>query len=189
MMPSSLQIISVVLALATIARGETAPLQQGNHHRFSLRDVDGRDLSVADGRVTIITVVTRQNEEQARAVADRVPDRCVGNPRFRYITLVNFQGKISPAFRGFISGVIRRRLDAEAKRLRPEYEQKKLNRDPRGDVYVVADFDGSAVGQLGLRPESADVSVFVFNGNGRLVRRWTGVPPEDQLVAAIAAAE
>ena len=188
-MPRSLQIISIILALTSVASAQPAPLQQGNSYRFSLRDVDGQNLSVADGHVTIITVVTRQNEEQARAAAERVPDRCIGDPKFRYITLVNFQGKMSAPFRGFISGVIRRRLDGEAKRLRPAYEQKRLTRDPRDDVFVVADFDGSAVAHLGLSPSSGDVSVFVFNGTGRLVRRWTGVPPEDQLVAAIAAAE
>jgi hypothetical protein len=189
MMLRCLQIFSAVLMVMTAASAQTAPLTPGNNYRLSFRDVDGNDLSTAGGHVTIITVVTRQNEEQARAVAGLVPDRYIGDPKFRYVTLVNFQRKISPAFRGFINGIIRRRLEGEAKELKPRYQAKQLTRDPRRDVFVIADFDGGAVGQLGLSPQHADVEVFVFNRRGRLVQRWTGVPPEDRFVAAIATAE
>jgi hypothetical protein len=54
---------------------------------------------------------------------------------------------------------------------------------------VVADFDGAAVSRLGMAPESNDVEVFVFSGAGKLVQRWTGVPPEDALAKAVATAE
>ena len=102
---------------------------------------------------------------------------------------MNFQRKLASPFQGITRAVIRNRLDAEAKQLKPQYDAKKLSRDPRKDVYVVADFDGSAVAHLGLAPEGNDVAVFVFNRSGKLINRWSGVPPGNSLAEAIAAAE
>ena len=188
-MSPMLQIFSVAVLVAAAASAQTTELQPGRKYQLALRDVDGSNLKTDAGHVTIITVVTRQNEQQARAVAAMVPDRCIGDPKYRYITLVNFQRKISPVFQGITNTVIRRRLDAEAKRLEPDYTARKLTRDPRRDIFVVADFDGAAVGQLGLAPTAHAVAVFVFNGEGKLIARWTGVPPEGALAKAIAAAE
>lgn len=184
-----LQSISFFIFCAFALTLDSAPLPPHAIARLTFHDVDGNTLSTADGHVTIITVVTRQNEEQAHAVADQVPDRCVGDPKFRYITVVNFQKKLASPFQGLTRVIIRQRLDAEAQKLRPEYEQKKVGHDPRKDMYVVADFDGSAVSQLGLSSDSNDVAVFVFNGHGKLIQHWTGVPPNESLPNAIAAAE
>lgn len=189
MIARSLQLFSVFLLLGSEASAQNSSLEPGGIHNFSLRDVDGHDLATADGHVTVIAVVTRQNEDQARAVADRVPDRCLGNPKYRYITLVNFQRKLARPLQGLTRTIIRNRLDAEAEQLKPEYEAKNLTRDPRRDVFVVADFDGSAVAKLGLSPDSDAVAVFVFDGRGKLINRWDGVPPGDSLAQAIAAAE
>jgi MoaA/NifB/PqqE/SkfB family radical SAM enzyme len=186
---AALQIFSVALLILGAVGARGADLQRGQTYAFSLRDVDGNDLSTADGHVTIITVVTRQNEEGAHAVADLVPDRCVGDPKYRYITLVNFQRKLAGPLQGLTRAIIRNRLDAEAKALKPQYDAKKITRDPRRDVYVVADFDGAAVARVGLTPETNSVAVFVFNGGGALVNRWTGVPQGNALPDAIAAAE
>ena len=188
-MPRLLQIVSAALLFAASSVGSAAELQPGSKYAFALRDVDGNNLAVADGHVTVITVITRENEEKARAIAAGVPRRVIGDPKYRYITLVNFQRKLSPLFRGITNGIIRRRLDAEAKELQPTYTAKQLTRDPRRDVYVVADFDGSAVAHLGLTPEWSEVAVFVFDGAGKLVERWTGAPPPGALARAIAAAE
>lgn len=189
MMPRLLQMFSATLLFASAAGAQPTELHVGGKYQFSLRDVDGHDLATADGHVTIVTVVTRENEQQARAVAAGVPLRCIGDPKYRYITLVNFQRKISPVFRGLTTGIIRRRLDAEAKEIKPKYVAKQLSRDPRQDIFVVADFDGSAVGHLGLTPMAGDVAVFVFSGDGKLVERWNGVPAEGALARAISAAE
>jgi hypothetical protein len=166
-----------------------AELQTGATHALTFPDVDGHNLSTADGHVTIVTVVTRENEANARAISLLVPERCIGVPKYRYITLVNFEGKIPGPLRGLTRGIIRNRLDAEAKELKPRYEAKNLTRDPRSDVYVVADFDGSAVKRLGLTPESANLAIFVFDGKGKLVGRWSEVPTEEALTSAILAAE
>ena len=178
----------VVLLCAAAPFAPGSELKTGNMAALTFEDVDGNELSTNDGHVTVITVVTRSNEDKARAVADQVPDRYLGDPKYRYVTLVNFQGKLPGPLQGITRGVIRGRLDGEAKEIKPQYEAKHLTRDPRKDMYVIADFDGKAVTQLGLSPESSEIEVFVFNGEGKLVHRWTDVPPGDSLGKAIATA-
>ncbi len=172
------------LAFAALGADEEG-WKVGSTHRLTFEDVDGDELSTADGHVTIITVVTRENEAQARAVADLVPDRYVGDPKYHYITVVNFQGKLPGPLQGITRAVIRSRLEAEAKKLKPDYAKRKLARDPRDDLFVIADFDGSAVRKLGLPVETNEVAVFVFNGEGKLVARWKGVPPGDSLAGTL----
>lgn len=184
-----LQRFFILLIFVATPLAVDATLQPGQTYALTFRDVDGNTISTANGHVTIITVVTRRSEEQARAISRLVPDRYLGDPRYRYITLVNFQRGLASPFHGITRAVIRGRLDSEAKKLRPQYAAKKITRDPRDDVYVIADFDGSAVTKLGISPESNDVAVFVFNRGGNLVQRWIGVPPGDSLARAIAAAE
>ncbi len=180
---------SIALFLGGMPHAPASELKTGAVHALTFEDVDGHELSTANGHVTIITVVTRDNEDKAHAVADKVPDRYVGDQKYHYVTLVNFQGKLPGILQGMTRGVIRGRLDGEAKTLRTQYAAKKIDHDPRADLYVVADFDGKAVAQLGLAQASGEVSVFVFNREGKLIQQWTDVPPDDSLAKAIAAAE
>ena len=161
----------------------------GSTHRLTFRDVDGRDLSTSDGHVTILTVVTRADEDKARTVADLVPDRYVGAEKYHYITLVNFERKVPAPFYGLTRAIIRNRLAAEARELQPQYLAKKITHDPRRDLYVIADFDGSATERLGLSAEAAVMAVFVFSGKGELLARWSEVPPGDALPKILATAE
>jgi hypothetical protein len=178
------QYLFVIGALAATA-GHGAELRAGNNYPLTFTDVDRHQLSTSDGHVTIITVLTKRDEDKAQAVGDRVPHQYYGDPRFRLVTLVNFQQKIYPPFRGMISAVIRYRLDAEAKELQKVYTVRQLKRNPRDDVFVVADFDGKAVSQLGIVPTSSEFAVFIFDGHGRLVRRWSDVPSPEALAQAI----
>lgn len=189
MIARSLQFISAAVLLTTNALAQASALQPGTVHRLSFHDVDGNDFSTAEGRVTIVTVVTRETEDKAHAVADQVPPKCIGDPKYRYVTLVNFQRKLPGPLQGMTRGIIRRRLDTEAQGLKKDYEAKKLTRDPRKDLYVVADFDGTAVTQLGVVPESNNISVFIFDGKGKLVQRWGDVPSAGAVAKAIAEAE
>ncbi len=152
----------------------------GATHSLTFQDVDGNELSITDGRVTIITVATREQEENARAVAELVPDRYVGDPKYRYVTVVNFKDKLAGPLQGLTRAVIRNRLNAEAENLRPQYLARKIERDPRADLHVVADFDGSTSQRLGLGA-ATQTTVFVFGGSGKLLARWDGVPPGDAL--------
>lgn len=174
-----------LIALLAGATLNAAELRIGNNYELTLTDVDQERLSTSDGHVTIVSVVTRENEAKAQALGDRVPKQYYGDPKFRLITVVNFQQGIFAPFRSVIMAVIRHRLDAEAKNLQKVYSERKMKRNPRDDIYVVADFDGKAVSQLGIAPKSSEFAVFVFDGRGRLVRRWNDVPNTQELTTAL----
>ena len=176
------------LFLGVILTGPAAwanELRPGNVYPLTFTDVDRHQLSTSDGHATIITVLTRKDEQKAEQVGDRVPDICLGDPKFRLITVVNFQRGIFPLLQGMINAIIRSRMDSAAKDLQKTYTARKLTRDPRSDIFVVADFDGKAVTQLGIAPTSSEFAVFVFDGRGRLVQRWKDVPSAEALAAAV----
>ena len=174
-----------LLLILGAANLQAVQLRPGGIYPLTLTDVDRHQLSTADGHVTIISVVNRRDEAKAETVGDRVTKITFGNPKFRLITLVNFQQNILPPLRGMVSAVIRHRLDVEAKDIQKMYAERHINRNARDDVYVVADFDGKAVSQLGIAPTSSEFAVFIFDGKGRLIRRWSDVPPEDGLTQAL----
>jgi hypothetical protein len=176
------------LFLATLLIGPAAganELRVGNAYPLTFTDVDRHQLSTSDGHVTIITVMTRKDEQKAEQVGERVPHIYLGDPKYRLITLVNFQRSIFPVLQGMINAIIRNRMDAEAKELQKTYTARHLTRNPRSDIYVVADYDGKPVSQLGIASASSEFAVFVFDGRGRLVRRWNDVPSVEALSAAL----
>ena len=175
--------LAALLAAATPAV-QAIELQLGNVYPLTFADVDQHQLSTSDGHVTIITVVTQKDEQKAQMVGDRF-SRHLGDPKCRLITVVNFQQKIIQPFRGVAVAIIRHRLDVEAKELQKIYSARHLNRNPRSDIFAVADFDGKAVSQLGVVPTSTEFAVFAFDERGRLVRRWNDLPSADALAAAI----
>ena len=160
-------------------------LRQGNSYPLTFTDVDRHQLSTADGHVTVISVVTRRDESKAETIGERITQVSFGDPKVRLITLVNFQKNIFAPLRGMVSAIIRSRLETEAKELQKEYAEKHINRRARDDIFVVADFDGKAVTQLGIEPTSSEFAVFVFDGKGRLMRRWNDVPSVEMLTQAI----
>ena len=177
--------LCVLLADTALATDPPAELHPGNTYSLTFPDVDRQQLSTSDGHVTIITVLTRKDEQKAEQVGERVPRIYLGDPKYRLITLVNFQRGIFPLFQGMINAIIRNRMDAEAKELQAIYTAKHLTRNPRSDIFVVADFDGKAVSKLGISPSSSEFAVFVFDGRGRLVRRWNDVPGSEALAQAL----
>ena len=178
------QCFFLVLCLAA-ANAHAIQLRPGNTYSLTFTDVDRRQLSTADGHVTVISVLTRRDEAKAETVGDRVSHITFGDPKTRMITLVNFQQSILLPLRGMVSAVIRHRLDTEAKDIQKSYAERHINRNAREDVFVIADFDGKAVSQLGIAPTSSEYAVFVFDGKGRLVRRWNDVPSAEALTQAL----
>jgi hypothetical protein len=174
-----------LLLIFAAATSTAIQLHPGNTYPLTFTDVDRHQLSTADGHVTIISVVNRRDEAKAQAVGDRVSQITAGDPKIRLITLVNFQQNIILPLRGMVSAVIRHRLDDEAKEVQKLYSERHINRNARDDIFVVADFDGKAVSQLGIAPVSPEFAVFVFDGKGRLVRRWSDVPTTEMLTQAI----
>ena len=174
-----------VLLLGFAISAGAVQLHPGNTYALTFTDVDRHQLSTADGHVTVVSVVNRRDEAKAETVGERISKITFGDPKFRLITLVNFQQNIILPLRGMVSAVIRHRMDVEAKEIQKSYGERHINRNARDDIYVVADFDGKAVTQLGIAPTSAEFAVFVFDGRGRLVRRWGDVPSEEALAQAL----
>ena len=174
-----------LFAIFAVTTTQAVELRVGNNYPLTFNDVDRHQFSTADGHVTIISVVNRRDEAKAESVGDRVSQISFGDPKVRLITLVNFQQNILPPLRGMVSAVIRHRLDVEAKEVQKSYDERHISRNARGDIFVVADFDGKAVSQLGINPISPEFAVFVFDGRGRLVRRWSDVPSQEALAQAI----
>src|SRR5688572_5717837 len=74
----------VLLAATTLPAAE---LRVGNNYQLIFTDVDKRSLSIADGHITIISVVTRKDESKAQTLGNRVPSQVLGNPKYRLINL------------------------------------------------------------------------------------------------------
>lgn len=171
--------------LLAAATAQAVQLHPGNTYALTFTDVDRHQLSTADGHVTIISVVRRSDEAKADLVGERMSKITFGDPKVRLINLVNFQQNIISPLRGMVSAMIRNRLDSEAKEVQKKYAELHINRNARDDIFVVADFDGKAVTALGILPASSEFAVFIFDGKGRLVRKWSDVPTPDQLAQAI----
>jgi len=147
-------------------------------------DVDGRTLSTSDNIVTVLVLTTRTNLGKAREVGDRIPERCLGNPHYRMITVIQFGNTRTTLMQYLLKASVRHGLDAEAARLKARYMAKGLSRDARGDIYAVADFNGQTAAQLGLQP-SPEFRVLILSGDGTLLRDWTHAPSAEELAAAL----
>lgn len=174
-----------VAALVLPVVGQANSLDPEQSYQFAFTDVDGNQLSLHDGHVTLVTVIVKQDHGKADTVGDRVPEKYLGDPHYRLITVVNFQKSVSPFLQGVTSAIMRHRLDLEAARIQARYSAKQSERDPRSDLFAVADFDGKAISKLGMQPDSDEFAVFLFNGEGKLVRHWHEIPPADELSAAL----
>lgn len=172
--------------LLVASRG--ADLESGKVYQGNFTDVEGRQFALGDGHAILLTVATQETEAKAHLVGHNVPDEFVGDPHYRCVTIINFQNRIPSLLRGIITAVVRRRFHAEADAVQPRYSAKKIEHSPRADLYAIADFEGATVRQLDMDPASNDLTVFVFDGHGALVRQWHDVPSSDELRAALEAA-
>jgi len=162
-----------------------ADLDVRKTYPFSMVDVDGRTLSTHDGHVTVLVIVARREVDKARTVGNRIPERCLGNPAARMITVIRFDQTKNSFSRYLFTRLIRRQLDAEASQLKSRYVAKKLTSDPRSDVYAVADFDGQMASIFGLPSGLNQLKVLILSGSGELLQTWTEIPTAEQLNAAI----
>ena len=157
----------------------------GQVYRIDLSNIDGNSVSTADGRISTLVLVGKSNVDKAREVGDRIPDFCLGNPLYRMVTVVAFESKHSRPVRAFLTSVIRRRVDSEAKRLQARYDQLKIARNARDDVFATADFDGAIAAQLDAKPGASLFRVFIFGKKGELIKQWSDVPASEDLSAAL----
>ena len=87
----------------------------GETHQLTFRDVDGNDLSTRTDTSRSSPWSRGESEEKARQISQAGARHYIGDPKYRYVTLVNFQRGLAGRFRGSRARVIRGRLDAEAK--------------------------------------------------------------------------
>jgi hypothetical protein len=160
-------------------------VSNGRGYALHFVDIDGRSLSTADGHITVLLLATTAAADKVRAVGDRVPDYCLGNPKYRMITVVHFTSKHTAIGRKIATALVRHRVNEEAKRLQARYQANKIARDARSDIFTVTDFDGTASSQLNGQAEATDFHVFVFDGNGELFQQWADVPTAADLAAAL----
>jgi hypothetical protein len=160
-------------------------LSTGEIYSINFVDIDGNKLSTSDGHVTVVVLATTADREKARAVGDHVPDNRLGDPNYRMITIVHFTGRHTIIGRRIAATLVRHRVREEAKRLQARYDSQKLSRDAKGDIYVVTDFDGGVVSQLGETVKAPDFAVFVFGRTGELLAQWSDVPTTAQLAAVL----
>jgi len=160
-------------------------LSNGQRYRVNFVDVDGNALSTADGHVTVLVLTTTADREKARIVGDRVPDYCLGNPNYRMITILDFTRRRMQVGRKIATMLVRHHLDEEAKRLQARYDEKKIARNARSDIFTVTDFDGTVSSQLSGQSLPANFRVFVFARNGELLQQWDDVPSAAELAAVV----
>jgi hypothetical protein len=160
-------------------------LSVGTTYSLSFVTIDGNKLSTSDGHVTVLVLTTPVERAKASTVADRVPERVLGNPDYRMITVVCFARGRTIFGRKLVTALLRHRVNEEAARLQSRYKSKGIERDARKDVLVATDFDGSVSSQLGQSTTDTGFAVFVFGRNGELIAQWHDVPSAEQLGAAI----
>jgi hypothetical protein len=167
---------------ATLVR---AALSSRATYSLSFVDINGNKLSTADGQVTVLVLATTADWEKARAVGDRVPNYCLGNPNYRLVTVVRFTSRHTVIGRRIATAFIRYRVREEAKRLQTRYDSQKIAREARSDIFVVTDFDGTTSSQLDGLGEAATFHVLVFARDGKLLAQWTDVPSAKQLAEVL----
>jgi hypothetical protein len=167
---------------AFVAQGE---LSVGKIYALDFTDIDGNKISTSDGHMTVVVLTTTPDLAKTHVVSDRVPDFCLGNPMYRMITVINFQKKRSAPMRMFFTAIVRHRVDSEAKQLQSRYATRKINKDARRDIFVVTDFSGDVVSQLGHQLQSSTFCAFVFGRSGELLRQWNDVPSAQELAAIL----
>jgi hypothetical protein len=179
-----LQCFAAILFAAPAAIGSS----RAEVYRASLTDVDGNTVSLADGHITVVTIVTRANQHDGRFLGERIPHRYYGNENLRLLVVVNLQRKFFAVLHGFVDGFVRHRLDLEAKRLRPIYEANKVTHDPRHDLHVVTDFESRQSVAFGVPAESSNTVVIVLGRGGEELARWSKLPESEVLADVLARA-
>jgi hypothetical protein len=151
-------------------------------------DLAGNKFSLKDGVVTELVFATTNEADRAQKVGDNTPDYCLGNPKYRMMTVLEFASHHSAPARAIINKFARRRADAAARNLQSRYDSLQLKREARLDVIVATDFDGAIAKPLEVSLGEHVFEVFVLNGKGNVVEHWSDVPARDALEAALRAA-
>jgi hypothetical protein len=153
-------------------------------YALKFTDVDGNQLSTADGRITVLVFATSTDISRAEVVGDRIPDFCLGNSSYRMITVVEAKTHSAPVRLAFAS-VARRRLDSAAKRIQVRYDSHKITRTARQDVFAVIDFGSTIAANFTNASDAFNFRVVVLGPTGGVRKEWTQLPTTEELAAAL----
>ena len=96
-----------------------------------------------------------EGRDKAEQVGERVPHVYLGDPKYRLVTMVNFSRASSRSTGNDVQsseiGWMPRTRSQKANTL-----AKHLTRNPRSDMFVVADFDGKPDSQFGIASTSSN---------------------------------
>lgn len=173
-----------LLITPILACSSVADASDRKNYALKFADVDGHQLSTTDGPVHVLVFVTSGELNRAELVGDRIPDFCLGNPSYRMVTIVE-TGDHSGPIRLAFDSIARRRLDAAAKRLQARYDNHKIARVARQDVFAAIDFAGAIAANFTNQSDAATFRVVVLGPGGELRGQWTELPTTEQLTAAL----
>ncbi len=101
------------------------------------------------------------------------------------ITILDFTRRHTRIGREIATMLVRHHLDEEAKRLQARYDEKKIARNARSDIFTVTDFDGTVSSQLSGQSAAGNFRVFVFAPDGELLQQWDDVPSAEELAGVV----
>ncbi len=180
------QRVQLFLRLSLVlAGGCVADASDSKVYPLKFSDVDGNQISTSDGHMTVLVFATSGDLSKAETVGDRIPDFCLGNAaQYRMVTVVEAKTHSSPIQHAF-QLVARHRLDAAAKRLQVRYDNHKIARTARQDVFATIDFGGPIAANFAGQSEAANFRVVVLGPTGELRQQWNDVPTTEQLAGAL----
>ena len=171
----------VILWLGCSAVGHAA---DSKVYDLKLADVDGNKFSTTDRHVTLLVFVTSENPQDAQTIGDRVPDFCLGNPKYRMITIVEAKEHSNP-IRQVFEAVARRRLDTAARHVQERYDRNRIQRHARRDVFAVIDFGSSIAANFTDQSSGFKARAVILGPNGELRQEWNQLPSAEALAAAL----
>jgi len=181
MTPTSLRfpVLMAILLLTTlsVAKGRELPT------------IGGGSVSLANGVPTILTIIQHDNENAARKVGQYITDEQFATGEVTMITILNFQGNLQPSLEKITEAQIKMDLQKESARLGPIYRRLGVGHSPMKNLHVVTDFDGSVASSFKVDTAEDPAVVMIFDGKGRLVARFPGVPGRSQFLEYLKKAE
>jgi hypothetical protein len=180
--------VQIFFALLFALPLRSAPVL-GQAYPLEIVDLAGNKFSTADGRITTLVIASSNESARAQKVGDNTPDFCLGNPKFRMITALEFVSHHSTPVRAIIRKLARRRVDAAARALQARYDAKQIKRNAGEDVIVAADFDNVVTSRFGISLGEHTFEVLLLDGKGELRAHWSDLPSREALEAALRAVQ
>ncbi|HSI82274.1 MAG: hypothetical protein ACAI35_22260 [Candidatus Methylacidiphilales bacterium] len=175
-----LRIISCcVLLLSTILMA--APLHAG---AITVKDADDRNVTFNPAGKTVVVLNCNPTTQWRTRDAGMALDTFQGNKNFRLIVLVDLRSSMAKVVKGYVMKRMRTDLDAEAVRIKPFYAAKGNLDNPRNDISVIPDWNGSICAQLSWPEESPNFRAVVFK-DGQELKRFDNLTEDGPLVAAV----